>query len=37
MRVTETVLVGLYLGLALSVCGSWLVILGTDHATRSIR
>lgn len=33
----DSVLVGLYLGLALSVSGSWLVILGTDHATRSIR
>lgn len=33
----DSVLVGLYLGLALSLSGSWLVSLRADHAARSIR
>ncbi|MFC6905730.1 O-antigen ligase family protein [Halalkalicoccus tibetensis] len=33
----DSVLVGLYLGLALSLSGSWLVRLRADHAARSIR
>lgn len=33
----DSILVGLYLGLALSLSGSWLLTLRADHAVRSIR